>query len=197
MLNITIKNGDIVYTLEDIDLNKTELEKADFFGEYIYHTPEAGADARRLFVRRDSFSSALMPFLATEFEDSIFVHQESFSQQQIFDYDSDIFVLEVVERNIPQLEEVRISYISYSVEEGEGENKIIRLAPALTDADLRYVSIFKKISGTDEVIKYQVLEDLDRSSTIRVPKDENGEIYVYVFGDADGENILEERTITY
>lgn len=96
MLNITILNGDIDYEISEINGLTTEIEKWDFFTEFIYHTP--GTDPRVLFVCRDSFSTALAPIMATQFEDSIWVHNHGFDQQQIFEYDADIFVLEVVER---------------------------------------------------------------------------------------------------
>ena len=101
-LNITIKNGDTNYTLSNISDRETECEKWDFYTEFIYHT--AGADSRKLFVCRDSFSDALAPILATQFENSMFVHRKGFSQEQIFDYDTDIFVYECVERYIKKLE---------------------------------------------------------------------------------------------
>ena len=102
MLNITIKNGDTNYTLSNISDRETECEKWDFYTEFIYHT--ADADPRKLFVCRDSFSDALAPILATQFENSMFVHRKGFSQEQIFAYDTDIFVYECVERYIKKLE---------------------------------------------------------------------------------------------
>ena len=97
MLNITILNGDIDYEISEINGLITEIEKWDLSTELICHTP--GADPRKLFVRRDSFSTALAPIMATQFEDSIWVLEQVFDQQQVFEYDADIFVLEVVERH--------------------------------------------------------------------------------------------------
>lgn len=198
MLNISIKNGDIVYFIGDGNLNETELVTQDKGStKHVYHTQGTGVDARKVFVRRDSFGGAMMPLLATVFEDSVYVHQNSFSQQQIFDSKSDVFILEMVERNIPQLEKFRISHIDYLVEEGGNDDKNIVIAAALTDIELHYVSIFKRVSGTEEVQQYQVLEELSGSIDIQVPEDESGEVYVYIFEDSDGETVMEEITIPY
>ncbi len=107
MLNIAIENGNIDYSISEINNLTTECEIYDFQTEFVYHT--SGADQRKLFVKRDSFSTALAPSLATQFENSKFVHNYSFDQQQIFDYGTNVFVLELVERNIKELEKFRIS----------------------------------------------------------------------------------------
>ena len=57
-----------------------------------------------MFVCRDSFALALAPNLATYFENSVWIHRRVFDQQQIFDYEADIFVLEIAERYIRNLE---------------------------------------------------------------------------------------------
>lgn len=119
MLNITIKNGWIDYNISGISVLNTIKEKWDVSTEFIYHT--TGADPRRLFVRRDSFSTALAPILATQFENSMWVHASIFNQQQIFDYNADIFVLEVVERSEIELEKFRISFPDSFAENGEKE----------------------------------------------------------------------------
>lgn len=103
MLNIHIKDGDIDYNVSGISALDTVNDEWDFSGGFVYRTE--GADPRKLFVRRDSFSSAMAPSLATQFENSLWVHEDSFDQQQIFDYEADIFVLEVVERYEKNLED--------------------------------------------------------------------------------------------
>lgn len=113
MLNISIRDGNLDYNVSNIGSLETENKKYDFDTEFIYHTP--GADTRTLFVRRDSFSTALAPFIATQFENSVLIRSNSFNIQQIFDYKSDIFVYETVERYIGGLEKFRISFISSSI----------------------------------------------------------------------------------
>lgn len=107
MLNITISNGDVDYKNNGINESGTETVKRDFSTEFIYYTP--GADQRKLFVCRDSFSTAMAPIMATQFENSLWVHTNQFDQEQIFDYDADVFVLEVAERYERTLTGFRIS----------------------------------------------------------------------------------------
>lgn len=107
MLNIAIKNGDLRYTISGVSENVTKCDKWDMDTEFIFRTP--GSDPRRLFVCRDSYSRALAPQIASQFENSIFVHRNSFQSQQIFDYDADVFVLELVERYSDILSAFKIS----------------------------------------------------------------------------------------
>ena len=76
--------------------------------EFIYHTP--GADQRKLFVCRDSFATSLAPALATQFEESLWVHGSIFEQQRVLDYNTNIFVYETVERYENSLLNFRILY---------------------------------------------------------------------------------------
>lgn len=106
MLNIHIKDGDIDYQVSGISALNTVNDEWDFWGEFVYHTD--GADPRKLFVRRDSYSSAMAPSLATQFENSLWVHEDSFDGQKVFDWGADIFVLEVVERYEKNLVDFRL-----------------------------------------------------------------------------------------
>jgi hypothetical protein len=108
MLNISIENGDIDYNITNISALNTENEKWDFLTEFIYHTP--GADQRKLFVCRDSFATSLAPALATQFEESLWVHGSIFEQQRVLDYNTNIFVYETVERYENSLLNFKINY---------------------------------------------------------------------------------------
>ena len=105
MLNITIKNGDINYDIHGI----TDLYTIGWAETNIYEGETSGADSRKLFVRRDSYCMAMGSLLESQFNDVMFVKSSSFDQQQIFDYDADIFVYETVERNIKGLLSFQIS----------------------------------------------------------------------------------------
>ena len=194
MLNIKIKNGDVDYILDDALIGIPECEKSDFSAEFSFHM--SGADPRRLFVRRDSFSSAMMSFVASQFEDSLFMHYMSFSQQQIFDYEADIFVLESAERYLSSLENFRISFVEFSIDEEE-EDKTIFITPAVFCDYSPYVSVFVKKEGTEEAASYQVMKPLEDEIKIQVPGNEKGEIYVYVFESDSNDAVLEELTIQY
>lgn len=121
MLNVHIKDGDIDYQVSGISALNTVNDEWDFWGEFVYHTD--GADPRKLFVRRDSYSSAMAPSLATQFENSLWVHEDSFDGQKVFDWGADIFVLEVVERYEKNLQEFRLADIASAQEGDEGEDK--------------------------------------------------------------------------
>lgn len=195
MLNITVKNGNIDYDISGINTLNMINEKWDFNTEFIYHT--IGGDPRRLFVRRDSFSTALAPSLATQFEYSMWVHNNNFNQQQIFDYNADIFVLELVERYEKKLENFKISFLSFSVESGGDDTKRILIAPAISKIDLKYISIFKKVDGTENIEAIQILKPFNENIILNVPEYESGEIYIKIFSNEIGDNILEEMTIRY
>lgn len=59
-----------------------------------------GADTRSLMVIRDSFASAMMPYLSTQYNNCCFVHRRIFTPEMLAQYPSDIVVLEIVERQI-------------------------------------------------------------------------------------------------
>lgn len=104
MMNLSIEGGDIRYSVSGFGFDNTEcIPKNDSDAEVYFRTP--GADKRKIFVRRDSFGNAMKPGLAAQFENSFFVHRSYFSEDQIYDYGTDIFVLELVERNILELKD--------------------------------------------------------------------------------------------
>lgn len=195
MLNIEIKNGNLDYDISGISDLTTETEKFDFFTEYIFHTK--GADPRRLFVRRDSYSTALAPSFAPMFEESMWVHMQNFNQKQIFDYQADVFVFETVERYIISLEDFRLSFVEHSVESNDDGTKTITIAPTIKDADLQYVSISKKAKGSEKKEKIQVLKPFRETMTWKVPDDEKGKIVIRIFEDKEGEKLLEKATVRY
>lgn len=193
MLNVNIKSDDD-FQINGIGINVTECIKRDLATEFIYHTEEA--DKRKLFVMRDSYSDALAPLLATQFEDSIFVHYDDFSQKKIFNYGADVFVHELVERRADTLLDFRVSCFKVSVGNDDGENKNISVSRAIKKADYSHVSISVKNRSTGEETAYQTLEPF-RNFKLQVPADEEGEITIRIFEDKKGKNLLEERVIPY
>lgn len=67
-----------------------------------------GADARSLFVIRDSYSLAMMPYLSTQFNECHFVHSGSFTPDLLRNYSSDIVVVQVVERYVDHLSKLSL-----------------------------------------------------------------------------------------
>lgn len=200
MLDISIKDGDSDYNISGTGSLKTENIKYDFNTEYIYHT--SGADPRTLFVRRDSFSTALAPFIATQFEDSILIRSNSFVQQQIFDYKSDIFVYETVERFIGGLEQFRISFISSSIEDKDNGMKNIIINPAINNTVINnigniYISISKKCSTSGNYEQVNNLKLLEKNIKLQMPADETGEVCINVYRDKLKKDVLEQVIIKY
>ena len=194
MLNISIKNGNIDYDLSGYSALNTQNVKWDYGTEIIYHT--AGADNRKLFVYRDSFSSALAPYIASQFENSYFVHYNSYNQEQIFNYDADIFVLEMAERYVNQLKSFGISYVAANIETMDGK-KNITISRAIPDVELSYVSISMTDALTGEKKTIQELENFSDDKNITVNEEDQGEIAIYVFSDEKGEDLVNQTIIPY
>lgn len=195
ILNITIKNGNIDYKISGINKLDTQSKKHDFFTEFIYYTP--GADSRRLFVKRGSYSTALALALAAQFENSIWVHNNNYEQQQIFDYDADIFVFETVERGERSLAKFKVSFISSSVENFNDGTKKIRIEPAIEQADLQYVSIFIENKNTNEIELVQNLQPFTQPMSFQFSENDSGRIFVNVYSDEVGVELLEDVVIKY
>ena len=193
MLNISIKDGNVDYGISGINGLITECKTWDFNTEFLYYT--AGADKRNLFVWRDSFSSALAPTLATQFENSKFVHYGSFQQQQLFDFQPDIFVGEVVERKLNRLEDFRVTYISSGVTETK-HTKDISVTTAINGKYPKYVSIEKKENASTATEQIQTITEL-ADTLIQVPKEETGVISIYIYKDGLGKEMIEEVNIPY
>ena len=194
MLNITIKDGNIDYNLNGYSALGTQNEKWDVRTEFIYHT--IGADNRNLFVCRDSFSTALAPYIASQFENSYFIHYNYYTQEQIFNYNADIFVLETVERYINRLKSFGISYFTTKIETMNGE-KNITISRAIPDVKLQYVSIYMTDTETREKKIIQELENFSDDKSITVGEEKQGEIAIYVFSDEKGENLINQTTLSY
>lgn len=101
VMNAAVTDIDRDYELSGITPLITETLKEDAESEYIFKT--VGADPRKVFIARDSYSLALAPMLATQFESTVFVHHTLFKPELIEEFDADIYVLEIVERNEYQI----------------------------------------------------------------------------------------------
>ena len=101
VMNAAVTDVDTDYELSGFSPFTAEKIKDDVESELVYSAP--GADRRRVFMARDSYSVALAPILAAQFEQSTFVHHSLYSQDKIFAADADVYVLEIVERYEYQL----------------------------------------------------------------------------------------------
>ena len=98
VMNAAVTDTDTDYTLSGYSSLETVTLKDDAQSECIFETK--GADSRRIFVSRDSYSIALAPILSSQFEKAVYVHHSNFTPSQIDEFDADIYILEIVERNI-------------------------------------------------------------------------------------------------
>lgn len=106
MLNITVRDGDVSYAVSGVSELETQWENWDFFTEFRGYTP--GGDERKLVMRRDSYGTAMAPYLACGFENVDLIFSTSFESEDIFEENADVFVYELVERKVRELLEFRI-----------------------------------------------------------------------------------------
>lgn len=72
----------------------------------------------------------------------------------------------------------------------------VRIDPNSFQNDLTYVSVFNS-ENNGEIAEVQVLEPLEENLVVRIPKGKTGTVVVYVFADAKGENLVEQREFAY
>nr|WP_329752770.1 DHHW family protein [Clostridium sp. CM74B_53] len=103
MLNLTqqLKNNDQIYTVSGYNTNNIQVVSEDFFDVYSY-TAE-NADPRRVYINRDSFSTAMRLVIGTQFKETYMRHFNSYSYGDYLAYKPDVYIYEVVERNIDRL----------------------------------------------------------------------------------------------
>ena len=90
------------YTVAGYPAFPVETLKWDFQEVFQYHAE--GADPRRLYVIRDSFATAMAPYIAGQFQDSWIRYMVTYTYEDLLAFDPDIVVYEVVERNLYMLE---------------------------------------------------------------------------------------------
>lgn len=60
---------------------------------------------KRLLMVRDSFAIAMVPFLMRDFEEAAFISWQNVLKQDLSEYPADVFVYEIVERNLGRVSE--------------------------------------------------------------------------------------------
>ena len=98
MLGLTqyFKDTDYEYTVKGYNDHNVQNLASDFSGALIYKA--VGADSRKLYVIRDSFSTALAPYLGSQFNESYLRHKSTYSYEDLESQNPDIVVYETVER---------------------------------------------------------------------------------------------------
>lgn len=89
------------YEIEGYENHEIEQLESDFFGVCSYKA--AGANPRRIYVVRDSFSTQMFPYIGSQFDNSYFRNYNTYSYEDFCEQDPDIVVLEVVERVVDRL----------------------------------------------------------------------------------------------
>lgn len=101
-LSKPMKNVDSNYHVTGYDAHGVTNDEADFFGMMSYYTTDA-ADERSLYLIRDSFATAMSPYLASQFDTANMRHISSYTNDDLWQCDPDVVVLELVERNVDKL----------------------------------------------------------------------------------------------
>ncbi len=89
------------YAVLGYDEHNIQVIEWDFSTVFLYQAQNA--DPRKLYVIRDSFSTGIAEYIASQFNDSYWRHYETYTYDDLKSYDPDIVVYEVVERNVGQL----------------------------------------------------------------------------------------------
>ena len=66
------------------------------------------ADPRKIYVIRDSFSTAIAPYIGSQFSETYLRHKSTYSYEELETLDPDVVVYEVVERYVSKLAEFSI-----------------------------------------------------------------------------------------
>ena len=86
-------------TVSGYERADTVLQDYDFFGDIRFICPSREAEGK-LLMCRDSFCSAMAPVLGHAFSETVLTHLQAFTRDKIDPEKPDIFVLELVERNL-------------------------------------------------------------------------------------------------
>lgn len=100
MLNLKkqLEFADYRYSIVGYDTHNMETIKSNNSEAYIYHATDA--DPRKIYIIRDSFSSAMAPYIGSQFTDSYLRHINSYSYENLVEQNPDIVVYETVERYV-------------------------------------------------------------------------------------------------
>ncbi len=103
MLNLTkqLEKTDFQYSVKGYDTHRMETINYNWEEAIIYKA--VNADPRKIYVIRDSFSTALAPYIGSQFNNSCLQHINTYSYEDLFEQDPDIVVYETVERYADKL----------------------------------------------------------------------------------------------
>lgn len=93
-----LKFADREYAVEGYDTHDMETLAWDFHNVIQYRA--IGADPRKIYVLRDSFSSQMSTYIGSQFNESYLRHRDTYSYADFVEQNPDIFVYETVERYV-------------------------------------------------------------------------------------------------
>lgn len=190
MIGMPIKDGDTDYDISGYGEENTNLINWDYHTSIIYQTEGKKGN---LFVLRDSFASALSQHLSTLYHNSYFINRTKYDQKQIFDYKSDVVVLEYTERNLRQLEDFKMSYISCQLEKWGNENKRLVINPVVPDTTGEYeIKLYKKETGAKDAVLIKKRKMQEGKITYTLPESEKGTFTVQVMDSKGSQKEITE-----
>lgn len=100
-MNDILKEND--YFIENISDINTELVESDESGRTFLRYKSTNTNNKKLLAFRDSFFSSIIPYISTDFTESVFVWYKKFDQELIKKEKPDVVIMESVERLIEQI----------------------------------------------------------------------------------------------
>ena len=103
MLNLKkqLEFADFSYSVAGYNTHNMEMIESNYNEAFIYHATDA--DPRKIYIIRDSFLSAMAPYIGSQFTDSYLMHHRSYSYENLVEQNPDIVVYETVERYVGNL----------------------------------------------------------------------------------------------
>lgn len=100
-LNKILKSFDMEYQVEGHDTHDVRTIQWDLKDKLCYRAD--GADPRKIYIFRDSFSTAIADYVGSQFQESCLKYKLAYSYEDFKEEDPDIFVIETVERYVEEL----------------------------------------------------------------------------------------------
>lgn len=180
------------YTVTGYETEGTRpVQEADFFGHYKYESPDAPNGS--ILVHRDSFSSALMPYITNSFKQSDLVHQISWDNALVEEEHPDVFVYECVERYLDLMLDYNYNNLTCEADPMKYVDKLIE--------DKERYSIFITVNGdASDVVSPELAEKLQELGlTVDLSaKDNRGKSYAATLYNGHLlEESMSDTTVSY
>lgn len=98
--------GEFDYQLSGFTENHILSQEGDFFDSWNYRTD--AKDTRTVLINRDSFTEAMHPVLGAVFRETRMPNRSYYTKAELDEMDPDVFVLEIVERDIAKLRDIDV-----------------------------------------------------------------------------------------